>query len=128
VCRRYSRHGGPRSWGGCFRSRRRHTRSRRGGSSDVCSSDLSVNEANQDHLNTQLAEVKHNLKVNPELDDKYIVDAIYTIRQIKQKRRQINREQQELDNITKNLNDFDTRVSEEVSDFGIHYKQTYIFH
>src|SRR5699024_6908623 len=39
---------------------------------------LSVNEANQDHLNTQLAEVKHNLKVNPELDDKYIVDAIYT--------------------------------------------------
>jgi hypothetical protein len=67
---------------------------------------LSVNEANQDHLNTQLAEVKHNLKVNPELDDKYIVDAIYTIRQIKQKRHQINREQQELDNITKNLNDF----------------------
>lgn len=89
---------------------------------------LSVNEANQDHLNTQLAEVKGNLKVNPELDDKYIVDAIYTIRQIKQKRHQINREQQELDNITKNLNDFDTRVSEEVSAFGIHYKQTSIFH
>ncbi len=89
---------------------------------------LSVNEANQDHLNIQLAEVKQKLKVNPDLDDKYIVDAIYTIRQIKQKRHQINREQQELDNITQRLNDFDARVSEEVSAFGIHYNKTSIFH
>lgn len=89
---------------------------------------LSVNEANQDHLNIQLSEAKEKLKVNPELDDKYIVDAIYTIRQIKQKRHQINREQQQLDSIHKQLNDFDTRVSEEVSALGIHYNKTSIFH
>src|SRR5699024_1741273 len=41
---------------------------------------LSVNEANQDHLNTQLLDVKKDLKVNRDIESKYIVDAIITIR------------------------------------------------
>lgn len=89
---------------------------------------LSVNEANQDHLNTQMLDVKAELKVNPDIDDKYIVDAIYTIRQIKQKRHQINREQEALQNIHESLDTFDKRVSEEVSAYGIHYNKTAIFH
>src|SRR5699024_2194029 len=89
---------------------------------------LSVNEASQDHLNTQLSEAKNKLKVNPELDDKYIVDAIYTIRQIKQKRHQINKEDESRNNLYKQLNDFDSRVSEEVSGLGIHYNKTSVFH
>src|SRR5699024_5269854 len=89
---------------------------------------LSVNEASQDHLNTQLSEAKNKLKVNQELDDKYIVDAIYTICQIKQKRHQINKEDESRNNLYKQLNDFDSRVSEEVSGLGIHYNKTSVFH
>src|SRR5699024_11775704 len=89
---------------------------------------IKVNEAMKDNLNTKLSETKNKLKVNPELDDKYIVDAIYTIRQIKQKRHQINKEDESRNNLYKQLNDFDSRVSEEVSGLGIHYNKTSVFH
>ncbi|QQD85125.1 AAA family ATPase [Jeotgalicoccus sp. ATCC 8456] len=89
---------------------------------------LSVNEANQDHLNTQLLSVKNDLKVNPDIEAKYIVDAIFTIRDIKQKRRQIDKEKSQLNDINNALNDFDQRVSEEVSNLGIHYSKNAVFH
>lgn len=89
---------------------------------------LSVNEANQDHLNTQLLDVKKDLKVNPDIESKYIVDAIFTIRDIKKKRRQIEKESEELASINSNLEAFDQRVSEEVSNLGISYSKNRVFH
>ena len=89
---------------------------------------LSVNEANQDHLNTQLLDVKKALKVNPDIESKYIVDAIFTIRDIKKKRRQIEKEADELASIKSNLEAFDQRVSEEVSNLGISYSKNRVFH
>ncbi|CAM4171127.1 ATP-binding protein [Lacicoccus alkaliphilus] len=89
---------------------------------------LAMKETEHDRLNTDLLEMKRKLKINPEIENKYIVDAIYTIREIKQKRNQISRHSVEKDNIIRSLQDFKREVKEDVSKFGITYNDSAIFY
>ena len=89
---------------------------------------LALKETQHDSLNTQLAAIKDDLKVNPDIENKSIVDAIHTIREIKQKRNQINRHRIEMDNINRELQQFKKTVKEDVAAFGIHYDDSTIFY
>lgn len=89
---------------------------------------LAMKETEHDRLNTDLLEMKRKLKINPDIENKYIVDAIHTIREIKQKRNQINRHSVEKDNIIISLQDFKREVKADVSTLGITYNDSSIFY
>lgn len=89
---------------------------------------LSVKEAQQDSLNTDLLNIKKNLKINTDIDNKSIVDAIHTIREIKQKRNQIERHKVEKDNIVRSLQEFKQEVKEDVKKLGIDFYEATIFY
>lgn len=89
---------------------------------------LSQKEALHDSLNTDLHQVKHDLKVNTDIENKYILDAIHTIREIKQKRNQIMRHSVEMDNITKALQNFKSEIKSEIAQLGIHYDESTLFY
>ncbi len=89
---------------------------------------LSVKEALHDSLNTDLLRVKKDLMVNPDIENKYIVDAINTIREIKQKRNQINRHKLEIDNIKKELQEFKNEVKNDIASMEIQYEENSIFY
>jgi len=89
---------------------------------------LAIKETNHDRLNTDLLDVKQKLRINPDIENKYIVDAIHTIRDIKQKRNQISRHNVEKDNVIKSLQDFKREVKEDVKKLGITYNDASIFY
>ncbi|TVT29810.1 AAA family ATPase [Salinicoccus cyprini] len=89
---------------------------------------LALKETTHDSLNTDLAAIKQDLKVNPDIENKYIVDAIHTIREIKQKRNQISRHNVEMDNINRELKEFKRSVKDELVKFDIHYDDSTVFY
>lgn len=89
---------------------------------------IAVKEADRDQLNTSLLNVKHALKINPDIDNKNIIDAIHTIREIKQKRNQIERHKIEKDNILRELQEFKKETKEDVKQLGIEFYEATIFY
>ncbi|MFB9861068.1 AAA family ATPase [Salinicoccus siamensis] len=89
---------------------------------------LSNKEALHDSLNTDLSKMKADLKIDMDMENKSMPDAIHTIRGIKQKRNQINRYQVEMDNLTRELQEFKSSVKEDLMHYGIHYDDASVFH
>ena len=88
---------------------------------------LSVKETHRDQLNTSLLNAKRALKINTEIENKNIIDAIHTIREIKHKRNQINRHMVEKGNLLKALQEFKQEVKADVKDLGIEFYEATIF-
>lgn len=88
---------------------------------------LSVKEAARDQLNTSLLNAKRALKVNTEIENKNIIDAIHTIREIKHKRNQINRHTTEKGHLLKELQDFKQEVKTDLKPLGIEFYEATIF-
>lgn len=89
---------------------------------------ISVKEAHRDQLNTSLFNVKEALKINTDIDNKNIIDAIHTIREIKHKRNQIRRHTVEKENILKELQEFKQEVKSDVKRLGIEFYEATIFY
>ncbi|OFL46369.1 MULTISPECIES: ATP-binding protein [Nosocomiicoccus] len=87
----------------------------------------SILDSTNDQLKRDLARVKEKLYVSDELENAQIVDTIYTIRNIKQMRRNIDELNTRIEAIDSNITQFSNSVREEVSKYGIDFHINSIF-
>lgn len=89
---------------------------------------LAQKEADKDRLNDDILKVKEALKINTNMDNKHVVDAINSIRTIKQKDSRLK----EIDIRTKEINDYKEELKENITPilerFDITYNETNLFY
>lgn len=89
---------------------------------------LAQKETDKDRLNDDILKVKEGLKINPNIDNKHIVDAINNIRNIKQKHARVV----EIDGIIKEINAYKEQIKVDITPilerFDISYNETNLFY
>src|SRR5699024_9778956 len=87
-----------------------------------------ISDSSIDQLNMDLSRVKEKLKVSEEIENGQINGVIYTIRDIKQLRRMVEKDKEKIDHLSREIDSFSSDAKEKIKHLDIDFHINSIFY